>query len=183
MMDTLDALKRDIALARLCLHAGTTGATADDIAALRPYMDDPAYAMLTLTNLVKMMRADPAKTFNDIQTQLSYTAQELGMTADVPGILRAMSFMDAANSTADITALIQKYRTLSQAGFEGDWRKVTLETARTMLSALVARAALANDRELTQTVISTLEGFDAEEIERLANVDVGFLWGQVKTDE
>ena len=183
MIDTLDALKRDIALARLCLHVGTTGVTTDDINGLKPYMDDQAYAMLTLTNLVRMMRTNPAKTFNDIQTQLSYITQELGIAVNVPAILRAMNFMDAANTSADVTTLVQKYKDAAQTQFTGDWRKITLETARTMLSALVARAALANERDTAQSIISTLEGFDAEEIERLANVDVGFLWGQVKTDE
>lgn len=177
MSDNYTDLMRNTALARLCLALNSTGATPELIDGLKPFMDDADFSMLAITNIVRMLRATPNATFADTQTQLSYIATELGITVSVPGILRAMSFIELANTSADIDTLISKYKLAAEIDFDGDWRKITLEITRTMLATLVARGMLADDRELTQKLMATLDQFDAEEIEKLARVDVGFLWG------
>ena len=170
-------LARDVAIANYCLRLAEGADLTDVTNALLPYMTDTEAAFLVLSNISQILRDDPVYgTFDAVLQRFSDLASTLVPSA-APGVVAAMEFVEAAQDpNAEQEDLYSLYAAVSGATFEGGWRKIWLESARTMLSMLVGRRLLVIQSELTESLLTGIAKISAEDMSQFSRLNAGFLW-------
>lgn len=170
-------LARNIALADYCLKLTKDEDTTAEAAVLLPYMEDATSAFLAMANIVYILRdREELAELEPLLAKLTDVLTEL-VPEQVVGVTSAIRFMEFAQDNAkDTTMLSGLYSTFMAAGLAGDWRAICLEVARMMLNVLITRKALEEQSTLAEAVLTELKGYNTEERERLAKLNVGFLW-------
>lgn len=176
-------LARDVAIANYCLRLAEGSDLTDVTNALLPYMTDTETAFLVLSNISQILRDDPGyKSFDAVLERFRELASALVPSA-APGVVAAMEFVETAQDpNAEQGTLYSLYASVGNSTFEGGWRKVWLESARTMLSMLIGRRLLTTQSELAESLLAGIAEIGAEDMNQFARLNAGFLWRSYEAD-
>lgn len=178
MSETLESLKKSMALAELGLKLAHGEDISFALATAAEYAADDGFVLDLMDNVVGILRTLTGGALDAVIERLTPIISALGLEgrADVNGIADAMRFFDALpSSSGDLPGRIELYKKARAGEYTGEFRAIRLDVTREALSEIIAWRGIMANADVVEEMLAYLSGLSDAEIEELGRANVNFL--------
>lgn len=178
MSESLESLKKSMALAELCLKLTYGEDTSYALSTAAEYAADDDYVLELLDNVVDTLRKLTGGAISTVIERLTPMLNALGLEGrvDISAITDAMKFFDALpSSSGDLPGRIEMYRKANSGTYTGIFRAIKLDVTREALNEIIAWRGISGNTEAVEEMLAYLRSLSEQDIEELGRANVNFL--------
>ena len=181
MDDSVQNIRRDVALVQLCIDLATGKDIATQLDKLKEFvLASEKFAFTVMDNIMSELRKLYSAKPEDVFSNFAGYLRKLGLDTklDIDGLTNALRFFDSdTDNCGDISETVELFKVASTTTYTGAWRAIRLEMLRDMLMTLISWRSVSKYSELVASLIDELGQISDKDIEELGTYNTGFLRG------